>query len=84
MDGKELALLFFLVYSAAIAVCGFGRIGSCGELGGREHLRTYPWPPVLGGAPVSPSPMARAVVVNAARRGRRAAVLVRVVRSILV
>lgn len=43
----------------------------------------YPWPPVLGGAPVSPSAMARAVVLKVARRGSRAALLVRVVRSIV-
>ena len=29
------------------------------------HVRgTHPWPPVLGGAPVSPAPMARAVVAK--------------------
>lgn len=44
---------------------------------------THPWPPVLGGAPVSPAAMARAVVVKAARRGRKAAVLMKVVRSML-
>lgn len=44
---------------------------------------TYPEPPVLGGAPVSPWLMARAVVLKAARMGRKTAVLVRVVRSIL-
>lgn len=44
----------------------------------------YPWPPVLRGAPVSPSAMARAVVEKAAARmGRRAAVLAKVVRSIV-
>lgn len=42
----------------------------------------HPWPPVLGGAPVSPSAMARALVVKAARRGPRAAVLRKDVRSI--
>jgi hypothetical protein len=44
---------------------------------------TYPWPPALGGAPVSPAAMARALVTKVALRGRRAAVLVKVVRSIL-
>jgi hypothetical protein len=49
------------------------------------HLRkvTHPGPPVLGGAPVSPSPMALAVVVKVARMGRKAAVLVKVVRSMM-
>jgi hypothetical protein len=46
---------------------------------------TYPWPPVFGGAPVSPSPMARLVVakvlVEVRREGR--ASLVKVVRSML-
>lgn len=46
--------------------------------------KAYPWPPVLGGAPVSPSAIARAVVEKAAvRMGRRAAVLAKVVRSIV-
>ena len=44
---------------------------------------TDPWPPTLGGAPVSPSAMARAVVVKAARKGRKTAVLVKVVRSMM-
>lgn len=44
---------------------------------------THPVPPSLGGAPVSPSPMARTVVVKAARRGRTEAVLVKVVRSMI-
>jgi hypothetical protein len=46
-------------------------------------LVAHPSPPVLGGAPVSPSAMARAVVVKVARRGRIAAVLVKTGRSIL-
>lgn len=46
--------------------------------GSRE---THPWPPIFGGAPVSPSPMARAVVEKVARRGRRAAALAYVVRK---
>lgn len=50
---------------------------------GRKKKVTHPWPPVLGGAPVSPSAMARAVVVKVARRGRNAAVLVNVVRSMM-
>lgn len=49
---------------------------------------TYPAPPVLGGAPVSPSAMTRAVVVKVARearrRGCRAAVLTTEVRIIAV
>lgn len=53
----------------------------CGKM---ESFFTYPAPPVLGGAPVSPSLMARAVVLKAARMGRKTAVLVRVVRSIFV
>lgn len=52
-------------------------------LSGLERRVTNPWPPALGGAPVSPSAMARAVVVKVARSGRKAAVLVNVVRSML-
>jgi hypothetical protein len=47
--------------------------------------RAYPWPPAFGGAPVSPSAIARAVAVNArvelSRDGR--ASLVKDVRSIV-
>lgn len=52
--------------------------------GGGPGAMTYPKPPVLGGAPVSPAPRARAVVVKAAREttdGRAA--LRMVVRSML-
>lgn len=48
----------------------------------RTREKTHPGPPVLGGAPVSPSDIARAVVLKA-RRGRKAAVLVNCVRSML-
>lgn len=49
---------------------------------------TYPGPPILGGAPVSPADMTRVVVVKAARdaraTGRLAVALVTAVRSIVV
>lgn len=49
---------------------------------------TYPWPPVFGGAPVSPAPMARRVVEKAreemgAARAREG-ILVRDWRNILI
>ena len=55
---------------------------SRGSVAGAE-AETHPWPPVLGGEPVSPRPMARVVVLKEARRGRKAAVLAMVGRSIV-
>lgn len=64
-----------------------GQSGNPGQVWRRRELDgdSYPWPPVLGGAPVSPSPMARVVVVKALEEVRREgrASLVKVVRSIL-
>lgn len=62
---------------------GIIQCGNNCHAGHSRHGYTYPWPPVLGGAPVSPSAMARAVVEKVARRGRKAAVLVKVVRSMM-
>lgn len=53
--------------------------------GGKPGIGTYPLPPVLGGAPVSPSAMTRVVVVKALVevRSEGRASLVMDVRSIL-
>jgi len=49
-----------------------------------EITWTYPSPPVLGGAPVSPAAMVRADVVKVRRMAVERAALVKDVRSILV
>ena len=53
---------------------------------GKSYWRTYPWPPVLGGAPVAPSVMVRAVTLKLREvlmNGRKA-VLDKAVRIIVI
>ena len=75
-------LLRLLTSLEGVSVLGL-RTGQLGGVWGEILRTTHPWPPVLGGAPVSPAPMRRAEVakVRLASAGRTA--LVMVVRSML-
>lgn len=78
-DGVILVGLLAALEGVSVRSCQ--RPSRCSSLG--TEVSAHPWPPVLEGAPVSPSAMARAVVLKVARSGRKAAVLVKVVRSIV-
>jgi hypothetical protein len=64
------ALLDGIVLVGLLALLKGVTINNCLSASSNDHSgawETYPWPPVLGGAPVSPPAMTRVLVVKAAR-----------------